>query len=221
MMEGISFDMHRSHWETRKGNGMHSTHASYPRVPMHIKANPLHHNRSPSKTTLFTCFALQGCIFVIFSAIIRENHTAMQRFWLSFPCLVAFGWLFHKTYATLCAIKRKKVAYGTYSHWKSYIVRITLTLYKVFDANFLDSRVCNKCSLSVPLDSSNSVEKLCDSWVWVRRYETPVVSVPIPLRTQLVRTPTRRKAFLRNYGKQKKCQRTLDTNQNSARVKFL
>ncbi len=41
----------------------------------------------------------------------------------------------------------------------------TLTLYEVFDANFLDSRVCNKCSLSVPLDSSNSVEKLCDSWV--------------------------------------------------------
>ena len=55
--------------------------------------------------------------------------------------------------------KRKKVAYGTYSHWKSYIVRITLTLYEVFDANFLDSRVCNKCSLSVPLDSSNSVGK--------------------------------------------------------------
>ena len=28
-----------------------------------------------------------------------------------------------------------------------------------------------------------------------------VFSVPIPLRTQLVRTPTRRKGFLRNYGK--------------------
>ncbi len=54
--------------------------------------------------------------------------------------------------------KRKKVAYGTYSHWKSYIVRITLTLYEVFDANFLDSRVCDKCSLSVPLDSSFSTE---------------------------------------------------------------
>ena len=79
--------------------------------------------------------------------------------------MVAFGWLFHKTYATLCAIKRKKVAYGTYSHWKSYIARLTLTLYEVFDANFLDSRVCNKCSLSVPLDSSNSVEKLCGEWV--------------------------------------------------------
>ena len=30
-----------------------------------------------------------------------------------------------------------------------------------------------------------------------------VVSVPIPLRTQRARAPTRRKAFLRNYGKQK------------------
>ena len=62
------------------------------------------------------------------------------------------------------------------------------------------------------LGSSNSVEKLCDSWVWVRRYVALVVSVPIPLRTQRARVPTRRKAFLRNYGKQKKCQRTLDTN---------
>ena len=39
-----------------------------------------------------------------------------------------------------------------------------------------------------------------------------VVSVPIPLRTQRARAPTRRKAFLRNYGNKKKCQRTLDTN---------
>ena len=30
-----------------------------------------------------------------------------------------------------------------------------------------------------------------------------VVSVPIPLRTQQTGVPTRRKAFLRNYGKQK------------------
>ena len=28
-----------------------------------------------------------------------------------------------------------------------------------------DSLVCDKCSLPVPLDFSNSVEKLCDSWV--------------------------------------------------------
>ena len=47
---------------------------------------------------------------------------------------------------------------------------------------------------------------------WVRRYVALVVSVPIPLRTQRARVPTRRKAFLRNYWKQKKCQRTLDTN---------
>ena len=90
--------------------------------------------------------------------------------------------------------------------------------------------VGDKYSLSVLLDSSNSVEKLCDEWVlstsvWVARspvdfcYATTeaerrplVVSVPIPLRTQRARAPTRRKAFLRNYGKQKKCQRTLDTN---------
>ena len=94
----------------------------------------------------------------------------------------------------------------------------------------LEQKVCDKCSLPVPLDSSNSVEKLCDEWVLstsvcVARspvdfcYATTeaerrplVVSVPIPLRTQRARVPTRRKAFLRNYGKQKKCQRTLDTN---------
>ena len=80
MMEGISFDMHWNTWVT----GMRAMHAvtltCFSVRTVHIKANPLHHNRSPSKTTLFTCFALQGCIFVIFSAIIRENHTAMQRF---------------------------------------------------------------------------------------------------------------------------------------------
>ena len=125
-----------------------------------------------------------------------------------FPVWLLLGGCFIKHMQRYVLFKRKKVAYGTYSHWKSYIVRITLTLYEVFDANFLDSRVCNKCSLSVPLDSSNSVEKLCDSWVWVRRYVALVVSVPIPLRTQLVRTPTRRKAFLRNYGKQKNLTQT-------------
>ena len=62
---------------------------------------------------------------------------------------------------------------------------------------------CDKCLLPVPLYSSNSGEKLCDSWVWVRRYVALVVSVPIPLRTQQTGVPTRRKAFLRNYGKQK------------------
>ena len=80
---------------------------------------------------------------------------------------------------------------------------------------------CGKCYVSVYLDSSNSVEKLCDEWVLstsvcVARspvdfcYATTeaerrplVVSVPIPLRTQQTGVPTRRKAFLRNYGKQK------------------
>ena len=37
----------------------------------------------------------------------------------------------------------------------------------------------------------------------MRRYAALVVSVPIPLRTQQTGVPTRRKAFLRNYGKQK------------------
>ena len=105
-----------------------------------------------------------------------------------FPVWLLLGGCFIKHMQRYVLFKRKKVAYATYSHWKSYIARLTLTLYEVFDANFLDSRVCNKCSLSVPLDSSNSVEKLCDSWVWVRRYVALVVSVPIPLRTQLVRT---------------------------------
>mgnify|MGYP004458495703 FL=1 len=32
------------------------------------------------------------------------------------------------------------------------------------------------------LDSSNSVEKLCDSWVQTRGYEACVFCMPIPLR---------------------------------------
>ena len=36
--------------------------------------------------------------------IIRQ----MQRFQLNFPFLVVFGWLFHKTYATLCTVLRVK-----------------------------------------------------------------------------------------------------------------
>ena len=80
---------------------------------------------------------------------------------------------------------------------------------------------CGICLLPIPLNSSNLEETLCDKWVLstsvcVARspvdfcYATTeaerrplVVSVPIPLRTQLVGTPTRRKIFLRNYGKQK------------------
>ena len=34
----------------------------------------------------------------------------------------------------------------------------------------LEQKVCDKCSLPVPLDSGNSVEKLCDSWVQTRGY---------------------------------------------------
>ena len=77
--------------------------------------------------------------------------------------------------------------------------------------------MCDKCLLPVPLDSRNFVETLCDSWVLstsvlvarspvdfcyatIEAERRPLVfSVPIPLRTQLVRTPTRRKGFLRNY----------------------
>ena len=42
--------------------------------------------------------------------------------------------------------------------------------------------VCVKCSMPIPLDSSNSVEKLCDSWVQTRGYEACVFCMPIPLR---------------------------------------
>ena len=42
--------------------------------------------------------------------------------------------------------------------------------------------VCVKCSMLIPLDSSNSVEKLCDSWVQTRGYEACVFCMPIPLR---------------------------------------
>ena len=39
-----------------------------------------------------------------------------------------------------------------------------------------------KCSLPVPLDSGNSVEKLWGSWVQTRGYEACVFCMPIPLR---------------------------------------
>ena len=42
--------------------------------------------------------------------------------------------------------------------------------------------VCVKCLMPVPLDSSNFVEKLCDSWVQTRGYEACVFCMPIPLR---------------------------------------
>ena len=78
----------------------------------------------------------------------------------------------------------------------------------------------NICCQSI-WNSSNTKEKLWDSWVlsasvWVARspvdfcYATTeaerrplVVSVPIPLRTQRAKAPTRRKVFLLNYGNQK------------------
>ena len=61
------------------------------------------------------------------------------------------------------------------------------------------------------LDSSNSVEKLCDSWVQTRGYEACVFCMPIPLRVCQARAPTRRKPFLRNYGKQKNTNKYLTT----------
>ena len=88
---------------------------------------------------------------------------------------------------------------------------------------------CDKCLLPVPLYSSNSGEKLCDSWVWVRRYVALVVSVPIPLRTQRARAaqevrgtsdlrgpewnvePRDAKRFYGITGKQKKCHWTFPT----------
>ena len=78
----------------------------------------------------------------------------------------------------------------------------------------------NICCQSI-WNSSNTKEKLWDSWVlsasvWVARspvdfcYATTeaerrplLVSVPIPLRTQRAKAPTRRKVFLLNYGNQK------------------
>ena len=46
----------------------------------------------------------------------------------------------------------------------------------------LEGRGCDKCSLPILLDSSNSVEKLCVSWVQTRGYEACVFCMPIPLR---------------------------------------
>ena len=79
----------------------------------------------------------------------------------------------------------------------------------------LEGLVCDKCSLPVPLYSSNSVEKLCDEWVLsasvcvarspvdfcsatTEAERRPLVfSVPIPLRTQRAKAPTRPKIFCR------------------------
>ena len=83
------------------------------------------------------------------------------------------------------------------------------------------------------LSSNNSVGKLCDEWVLsasvcVARspvdfcYATTeaerrplVVSVPIPLRTQLAKAPTRHKTFLLNYGNKKR------VNEHLAQTIFL
>jgi len=52
----------------------------------------------------------------------------------------------------------------------------------IFPINQKQAMACDKCSLPVPLDSSNSVEKLCGSWVQTRGYEACVFCMPIPTR---------------------------------------
>ena len=75
----------------------------------------------------------------------------------------------------------------------------------------LGEGLCDEWVLSASVCVARSPVDFCYATTEAERRPL-VVSVPIPLRTQLVGTPTRRKIFLRNYGKQKKCQRTLDTN---------
>ena len=67
MMEGISFDMHWNTWVT----GMRAMHAvtltCFSVRTVHIKANPLHHNRISSKS-LYHSLPLNG----------TENSTALH-----------------------------------------------------------------------------------------------------------------------------------------------
>ena len=69
------------------------------------------------------------------------------------------------------------------------------------------SNPCNPFSLPVIHE-----EKIWGECVQIRRYQICVFCISIPLRVCQRKRRTRRKAFLRNYGKQKKCQRTFVTN---------
>ena len=80
--------------------------------------------------------------------------------------------------------------------------------------------MCDNCSLPVPLDSSNSVEKLCVSWAFSLIECVAVWALKLPVPHTDVLKPTSHKAFLRNYGKQKKWQQTLDTNAFIHKVLF-
>lgn len=79
----------------------------------------------------------------------------------------------------------------------------------------------DKYSLSILLDSSNSVEKLCDEWV----LSTSVCGTgSFSAHTATHSTSEsahETQSFSTELLKTKKCQRTLDTNSTFARVKFL
>ena len=66
----------------------------------------------------------------------------------------------------------------------------------------LGEGLCDEWVLSASVCVARSPVDFCYAMTEAERRPL-VVSVPIPLRTQLVGTPTRRKIFLRNYGKQK------------------
>ena len=105
---------------------------------------------------------------------------------------------------------------------------------RVFEFSNLPRKDLYQCVLSIYLDSSNLEEMLSGLWVLstsvggTGSFSAPTVTHSMSesahktqsissksRKTKKVPTPTRRKAFLRNYGKQKKYQRPLDTNLHS------
>ena len=81
------------------------------------------------------------------------------------------------------------------------------SLWQVFVFTLLGSgkfveKVCDEWVLSASVCVARSPVDFCSATTEAERRPL-VVSVPIPLRTQQTGVPTRRKAFLLNYGKQK------------------
>ena len=66
----------------------------------------------------------------------------------------------------------------------------------------LGEGLCDEWVLSASVCVARSPVDFCYATTEAERRPL-VVSVPIPLRTQRARAPTRRKVFLLNYGKQK------------------
>ena len=80
--------------------------------------------------------------------------------------------------------------------------------------------MCDKCLLPVPLDSRNFVETLCDSWVLSTSVcGTGIFSAHTATHSTSENAHETQKVFYEITEKFKKCQRTLDTNNNMEYLK--